>query len=331
MTMKRFILSLIIPLSLMASSPRIVVSLPHKFHLDDLQSDLQALYLAKEDLAKFKEIVLKNDEMEGNHLIITSGETPEMGKICAAIGYEFASLSGPKTHILKSILDLIEKTPKTDADLPHMKPETVGKFYKLLHEVDLFFQNKSIRYWLVDGTLLGAYRHKGMIPWDDDLDIGIFEEDLEVLLSAKDELLNSGLELSYYGVPGIYKISPTNGKKIEKGQGGYWPWKYPFIDIFVYKKVNDRYVYVDEIFRTKWSYIYYTVEELKEPFELVPFGPLRAPAPHHRDDIILRLFGLTWNKITYVKWNHEIDKRAKKVKVELRDFSSPAYVWPEEK
>lgn len=47
----------------------------------------------------------------------------------------------------------------------------------LLEVLDEICQKHGIRYWLMDGTLLGALRHNGFIPWDDDIDVGMLKKD----------------------------------------------------------------------------------------------------------------------------------------------------------
>ena len=54
----------------------------------------------------------------------------------------------------------------------------------------LVFERHGIHYSIEGGTAIGALRHQGLIPWDDDLDIGVLEEDEDKLLGPVSEDLS---------------------------------------------------------------------------------------------------------------------------------------------
>lgn len=58
---------------------------------------------------------------------------------------------------------------------------------EMMFEFDRICKKNGLKYFLMYGTLLGAIRHKGFIPWDDDVDVGMPREDYEKLLTLKDE------------------------------------------------------------------------------------------------------------------------------------------------
>ena len=49
---------------------------------------------------------------------------------------------------------------------------------QILQKIDRICRENNLSYALASGTLLGAIRHNGFIPWDDDADIVMFRSDL---------------------------------------------------------------------------------------------------------------------------------------------------------
>ena len=69
---------------------------------------------------------------------------------------------------------------------------------KLLEVYDFvvkFLDDHNLQWWAAYGTAIGAVRHRGIIPWDDDIDLHMLRKDYEKLITMRDEIKSYGYDL----------------------------------------------------------------------------------------------------------------------------------------
>ena len=111
----------------------------------------------------------------------------------------------------------------------------------ILNYIDKICKKNKINYWIDCGTLLGAVRHSGYIPWDDDIDIGMLRDDYDKFLrifnqeKSRYRLYASELDKDYYFQFG--KVMDTKTVLYEPDENGIKSGVY--VDVFVYDNAPD--------------------------------------------------------------------------------------------
>lgn len=142
-----------------------------------------------------------------------------------------------RDELLKKISENNHKTPGPYFECHQSLVKASGITAKLqnilltaLTELDKVCADNNIDYWLDSGTLLGFYRDGHVLPWDDDVDIGMLYDDMKKL----EKLLGDNHRIFIRKHIGVR----TNDTNITYKVGLYGYDDYPLIDIFPFDNFN---------------------------------------------------------------------------------------------
>lgn len=168
------------------------------------------------------------------------------------------------------------------------------KALDLLDKMSDICDENKLEFFAVYGTLLGSLRHGGFIPWDDDIDVLMSEEDFEVFKENIDE------DHRVIKVKDFYKFYKKSGERPFLKE-----YEWPFVDIFVFKveetdKEGKIILFRDEK-SIEESYRYRDVFPLKE----VSFEDTKIKIPRKSKAILDKYFGKDWKDVCISsEYNH---------------------------
>lgn len=218
-----------------------------------------------------------------------------------------------------TLIALLSFTPRTFSSSDPFEPcspEIVQIIYQMLLDVHDFFQQNNITYWIDSGTLLGAVRNHGLIKWDDDLDLCIFEEHEKEFVRLFPILKLAGYEM--VGMPFGYKIYSINGVNVPNGR----PWKHPGCDIFIMTTDGNKAFYKYRFNKENDNSLEIDLKDIL-PLRNTLFGPIVVVAPRNPAPYLKNWYGDDYMTTAHIKYYHATEtsiKPASKPLVEEDDF-----------
>ena len=202
--------------------------------------------------------------------------------------------------------------------------------YRTLKHLNDILIDNNISYWVTGGTLIGALRHRGIVPWDDDGDICIMRKDIK---KFRTKVVPKLEKLGYFVEEGLLDDDGNKNSCALDKKKNTCTWfvehnsKHSLgVDIFVMERVGPLVTYSDPGWRTadnggKTCFFIY-----KYIFPLVPvrFGNFWVMTPHNAVDHLNQCYGTDWVSVSQRLYDHRSGKwiNSKKKRMLVNDYGT---------
>lgn len=154
----------------------------------------------------------------------------------------------------------------------------------------------KVRYWMDGGTMLGSIRHRGMIPWDDDVDFGVLDKDEKRLHKALKTLEGK------YDIDWDLETNPVCRRVIISVKSES---EFPFAEFFIYTLKKGRTHFRCAEDEDSWGKKCY--HEIKNLFPLrdYPYGKNMIKGANNPIPYFNHCYGPDWDDIAYRQQSHK--------------------------
>ena len=184
--------------------------------------------------------------------------------------------------------------------------------YKCFYDLHNILVDNNIIYFASGGTLLGAVRHKGIIQWDDDVDLEISSKDVPLILKLKDTFKKLGYKVVKHSESDEMDWIKINS--IKKVDG-----KICSIDLFPIYIEEHRTHFESEFTSRIWPKAYHKLKDLF-PLKQLKFGSGVIICPNNPLPYLDRTYGKSWKKVGYITMDKNHYQLDKPIKVQTGDF-----------